>query len=92
MSTFLGSFILLELFLHNMNYPIQYSLPANCLQQLIIQFKIILSFKIFTTMKSKGSKKLTDIALNAKEVVKADQCANVKGGGYWCCIRNKWIN
>lgn len=42
-------------------------------------------------MNSKSTKNLTDLASKAKEIIKPDGCKNVKGGGYWCCIRNKYI-
>ncbi len=43
-------------------------------------------------MKSKASKKLAALDLNPKEIMKADNCTKIKGGGYWCCTRNKWIS
>ncbi len=36
--------------------------------------------------------KLTQLNLNANDVMTNDKCAAIKGGGqYYCCARNKWI-
>jgi len=43
-------------------------------------------------MSSKTSKKLAKLVVNADQVIQPKDCAKVKGGGYWCCVRNKWIN
>jgi len=42
-------------------------------------------------MVSKVTKKLASLDLDPKQVIKADDCSKIKGGGYWCCVRNKWI-
>ncbi len=42
-------------------------------------------------MKLKGSKKLANLDLNPNEIIKHDTCSKIKGGGYYCCVRNQWI-
>lgn len=42
-------------------------------------------------MISKVSNKLDVLNLNPNQVIDKDNCAKIKGGGYYyCCTRNKW--
>ncbi len=44
-------------------------------------------------MKSKVSKKLSDLNFSTGQVLSTNDGAKIKGGGrYWCCARNKWVN
>ncbi len=43
-------------------------------------------------MKLKGSKKLAKLNLAQNEIIEHNTCSKIKGGGYYCCARNKWIN
>lgn len=43
-------------------------------------------------MKLNPTKNLSEVATLSNEVIKAKDCAKIKGGGYYyCCVRNKWI-
>ncbi len=43
-------------------------------------------------MNLKASKKIKKLNLDQKQIIKPDNCSNIKGGGYWCCVRNKWVS
>lgn len=44
------------------------------------------------TMKLKSTINLSGLRLNPDQIVKASECAALKGGSFvWCCIRNEWI-
>lgn len=43
-------------------------------------------------MSTKLSKKISSLNLNASQVIPTNQCSKLKGGGYYCCVRNKWIS
>lgn len=43
------------------------------------------------TMKSKVTKKLAKLDLSTKQVIKSENCSKIKGGAYYCCVRNRWI-
>jgi len=42
-------------------------------------------------MSSKVLKSISKLNLNSKQLLTKDQCTNVKGKGYYCCIRNRWM-
>ncbi len=41
-------------------------------------------------MKSKATKKLANLDLSTKQVIKSKNCKKIKGGAYYCCVRNQW--
>jgi len=43
-------------------------------------------------MNQKASKKIEKLKFSPKEKLKTDNCKKLKGGGYWCCIRNQWMS
>ncbi len=43
-------------------------------------------------MSKKESKKISALSFNLDQVMDANKCAKIKGGGaYFCCTRNRWI-
>ena len=43
-------------------------------------------------MSKKLSKKISALTFNQDQVIDANKCAKIKGGGYYyCCTRNRWI-
>jgi len=44
------------------------------------------------TMSSKDSKLISKLNLKSNQVITSDQCTKIKGKGYYCCIRNRWMD
>jgi len=42
-------------------------------------------------MDSKVSKKISKLSFNQDQIIDTKKCVNIKGGGYYCCTRNRWI-
>jgi len=43
------------------------------------------------TMILKNSKSISKLNLKSHQMISDDQCTKIKGKGYYCCIRNRWM-
>ena len=42
-------------------------------------------------MNSKVSKKISKLSFDQDQIISLKKSAKIKGGGYYCCTRNRWI-
>jgi len=43
-------------------------------------------------MSKKVSKKISTLTFDDSQIMDSKKCAKIKGGGYYCCTRNRWID